>query len=137
MKIDARQIPDEGVILTEEFSPEGLDLNTDIIRFLSPIKAKAVIHKSYDAVNVILTLNSLMNISCARCLKEEKIDLSRKIELNYAVDKADPIIELDSDIREEIILDYPIKPLCKVNCKGLCLKCGANLNEGGCHCGTT
>jgi len=137
VKIDTRQIPEEGVILTEEFSPKGLDLDTDIIRFPGPIKAKAIIHKSYDAVNVILFLSALMNINCARCLKEEKIDYSRKIELNYAMDKADPMIELDSDIREEIILDYPMNPLCKVDCKGLCPKCGANLNEGGCHCGAT
>jgi len=137
VEIDTRKIPDEGLILTEEFSPEDLDLDTDIVKFLSPIKAKAVIHKSYDAVFVNLTLGALMNISCGRCLKEEKRDFSRIIELNYAVDKSDPIIELDCDIREEIILDYPIKPLCSVDCKGLCPKCGANLNEGGCHCGAT
>ena len=137
MKIDTRQIPDEGLVLTEELNPADLDLNTDIIKFLSPVKAKAIIHKSYDAVNVILTLGSLMNIECSRCLKEEKIDFSRRIELNYAVDKSGPIIELDCDIREEIILDYPMKPLCSVDCKGLCSKCGANLNQGGCHCGAT
>ena len=43
-------------------------------------------------------------------------------------------IDLDQDIREEIILDYPIKPLCNPDCKGLCPKCGKNLNEGGCNC---
>ncbi len=137
MKIDVRQIPETGLALSEEFSSKDLDLDTDIIKFLNPIKAKAVVSKSYGAVKVLLTLNSLINISCGCCLREEKKDFKREIEFNYAVDKSDPMIDLDSDIREEIILDYPIKPLCKVDCKGLCLKCGANLNEGGCNCGTT
>lgn len=137
MKIDVKQIPETGLMLTEEFSSKDLDLDTDIIRFLSPIKAKASISKSYGAVKVSLKLSSLINISCGRCLKEEKKDFNREIEFSYALDKSDSILDLDSDIREEIILDYPIKPLCKSDCKGLCPKCGANLNEGGCNCGTT
>jgi uncharacterized protein len=137
VRIDTRQIPDQGVMLSEEFDPKVLDLDTQIIKFLSPLKAKVVIHKIYGAVNVNLTLSALISISCGRCLQEVERDFNRQFDLNYAVDKADPIIELDPDIREEIILDYPIKPLCKVDCKGLCPKCGANLNQGGCHCGTT
>jgi uncharacterized protein len=43
-------------------------------------------------------------------------------------------IDLGPDIREEIILDYPVKPLCKPDCKGLCPTCGKNLNEGQCNC---
>lgn len=137
MRIDVRQILETGLMLTEEFSSKKLDLDTDIIKFLSPIKARAIVSKSYGAIKVSLTLSSLINISCGRCLQEEKIDFNREIELNYAVDKSDSMLDLDSDIREEIILDYPIKPLCNIDCKGLCLKCGANLNEGGCNCGTT
>jgi uncharacterized protein len=137
MKIDVRQVPETGLMLSEEFSSKGLDLDTDLIKFLSPLKVKAFVSKSYGALKVSITISSLISISCGRCLKETKKDFERKIELNYAVDKSDSILDLDEDIREEIILDYPIKPLCRVDCKGLCLKCGANLNEGGCNCGTT
>jgi uncharacterized protein len=137
MKIDVRQVPETGLMLSEEFSSKGLDLDTDLIKFLSPLKVKALVSKSYGALKVSITISSLISISCGRCLKEIKKDFERKIELNYAVDKSDSILDLDEDIREEIILDYPIKPLCRVDCKGLCLKCGANLNEGGCNCGTT
>lgn len=137
MKIDVRQVPETGLMLSEEFSSKGLDLDTDLIKFLSPLKVKALVSKSYGALKASITISSLISISCGRCLKEIKKDFERKIELNYAVDKSDSILDLDEDIREEIILDYPIKPLCRVDCKGLCLKCGANLNEGGCNCGTT
>ena len=78
-----------------------------------------------------------MQASCSRCLADFKIDYKKDIDLNYPVNNLEPTIDLDPDIREEIILDYPLKPLCRPNCKGLCLKCGKNLNEGGCTCGST
>jgi uncharacterized protein len=137
VKIDTRQIPDEGLTLTEEFSPAELDLDTESIKFCGALKAKAVISKSYDAIGVSLSLDAPILVSCSRCLKEINTDFSRQIELNYAADKLEPIIDLDPDIREEIILSYPINPLCSDICKGLCPRCGCNLNEGGCNCGST
>lgn len=43
-------------------------------------------------------------------------------------------IDLDVFIREEILLFLPSKILCREDCKGLCPKCGKNLNEGSCDC---
>ncbi|MCK4236882.1 MAG: DUF177 domain-containing protein, partial [Candidatus Krumholzibacteria bacterium] len=37
-------------------------------------------------------------------------------------------------VREAVILELPMKFLCSENCKGLCSRCGANLNEGDCGC---
>ena len=37
-------------------------------------------------------------------------------------------------VREAIILEIPIKLLCREDCRGVCRKCGANLNEGECGC---
>ncbi len=134
MKINTREIPDEGLALSEEFSPAELDLDTEVIKLSGPIKAKAVISKSYDAVTVVLTLDAAMLTYCSRCLEEINSAFHRQIELPYAVDKLEPVIDLDPDIREEIILSYPINPLCDVGCKGLCPKCGQNLNQGICNC---
>lgn len=134
MKIDARKIPAEGLTLTEEFSPAELDLDTEVIKFSGPIKAKAVISKSYDALAVELTLDAPMLVCCGRCLEEVNTGFHRDMELHYAVDKLEPVIDLDPDVREEIILSYPINPLCGADCKGLCPKCGMNLNQGSCNC---
>jgi uncharacterized protein len=43
-------------------------------------------------------------------------------------------IYLDSDVRDYAILAVPMKKLCSEDCKGLCPKCGKNLNEGPCNC---
>lgn len=42
--------------------------------------------------------------------------------------------DLSEVIREQIVLDEPMKHLCSEDCKGLCQKCGKNLNEGPCGC---
>jgi len=43
-------------------------------------------------------------------------------------------IDLDKDIRDYAVLAIPMKNLCSEDCKGLCPKCGKNLNEGLCNC---
>lgn len=135
MKIDVNQIPSEGLTLIEEATSLGLDLETGAIKFRSPIRITANVSKVSDVVRVNVTWDALMHTSCSRCLNEFEIDFKKNnIELNYPVDRSQPLIELNTDIRDEIILDYPVKPLCKPDCKGLCLKCGKNLNEGKCSC---
>jgi uncharacterized protein len=44
------------------------------------------------------------------------------------------VVDLESILREQIILMIPFKPLCDEVCKGLCPRCGANLNRETCHC---
>jgi uncharacterized protein len=43
-------------------------------------------------------------------------------------------IDLKPAVREQILLQIPGSPLCDEACKGLCPKCGRDLNEGDCGC---
>jgi len=137
VKIDIRRISPEVLTLTEEATAKALDLETDIIKFRGPVKIKAEISRITNAVRVNLVLSAVTYADCSRCLKEFDRDFSKNVELNYSVANSDLILDLDPDIREEIILDYEVNPLCNPGCKGLCPKCGKNLNEGGCSCGST
>ncbi len=137
MKIDINKISLEGLILEEQVSPSALDLETDIVKFSGPVKIRAEVSKITNAVTVTLRLSGLMHLNCSRCLREFNIDLKKDLRSIYQVDKSQLRIDLDQDIKEEMILDYPLKPLCNPDCKGLCPKCGKNLNEGGCTCAIT
>ena len=55
------------------------------------------------------------------------------IEILYFNDNR-KYLELDSLIADLIELAKPIKPLCKIECKGLCLFCGMNKNDKSCSC---
>ena len=47
--------------------------------------------------------------------------------------------ELDAEqlLYNEILINWPIRVLCKDDCKGICSRCGANLNIQECGCDTT
>jgi uncharacterized metal-binding protein YceD (DUF177 family) len=127
VKIVINQVPAEGLYLKEEVQSAELDLETALIRFRSPLKLAAQVTRITNALSV----------DCSRCLSEFDWVFDKNIQLSYGLNSSDVFIDLKPEIREEIILDYPIKPLCSPNCKGLCLKCGKNKNEGGCNCGST
>jgi len=46
----------------------------------------------------------------------------------------DDTIDLGPMARDAIVLELPMAPLCRDDCKGLCPQCGANRNEGDCGC---
>ncbi len=81
---------------------------------------------------------------CVRCL--EPFNLLLEIELNevYAYKPhfftdsnlnvpEDGNIDLSPVIREYMMLETPIKPICKPDCLGLCIICGENLNVTTCE----
>jgi uncharacterized protein len=43
-------------------------------------------------------------------------------------------INLKDTIQEQVVMEFPLRALCKQDCKGLCPKCGADLNEDFCDC---
>jgi uncharacterized protein len=134
VKIDINKVSHEGVLLSEEIMPQELDLDTEIVKFCSPIKVQGQAYKITNTVVVSLSLNVLLATNCCRCLEDLKIDFNKSIQLNYPVEKNEFIIDLNPDLRQELILDSPLKPLCKPDCKGLCAHCGADLNKEKCRC---
>lgn len=137
MKIFVNQVPFEGILLEEEIDPGELDLETELIKFSLPLRFKAHAWRITNALSVDLNIKTKLHAVCSRCLKEFDWDWNKDVQLNYPLDNSITFIDLNPEIREEVILDYPIKPLCDLNCKGLCKKCGNNKNEGGCNCGST
>ena len=90
-------------------------------------------------------------IPCDRCLTEVEvpIDVSFEKEVDMKLsaegriddlDETDFIngYNLDTDklVYGELLVNWPMKTLCKPDCKGICRKCGKNLNEGPCGCDT-
>ena len=47
------------------------------------------------------------------------------------------VMDIDEQLREELILDFPMRLLCSEDCPGLCPKCGKPRREGDCGCDLT
>jgi uncharacterized protein len=137
VKIFINQVPVEGLSLDEEIKPEALDLETELIKFRSNLRVKAQASRVLNALIVKLNMSAVLAAPCSRCLEEFEWQFSKDAQLSFTLDSGVTVVDLNPDIREEVMLDYPMKPLCNADCRGLCLKCGKNKNEGGCNCGST
>ncbi|MRR31668.1 DUF177 domain-containing protein [bacterium] len=87
--------------------------------------------------------SSQTDLECVRCLAEYVHTLKWTVTELYAFDERsitesnllvpdDKHIDLEPLLREYALLEFPISPICKEECKGLCPVCGENLNETDC-----
>lgn len=91
-------------------------------------------------------------IPCSRCLKElhypMNITFCKEVDFKLTqedrandLDEANYITEYNLDvdilIKDEIIVSLPMSLLCSDECKGICMHCGMNMNEGSCDCDKT
>ncbi|MBI3315852.1 MAG: DUF177 domain-containing protein [Candidatus Omnitrophica bacterium] len=89
--------------------------------------------KSGDEVTVQAHVEGMRNFTCSLCLEEFNNLFEKDFTLHYDIKGLDSI-SLDSDVRDEIIMEHPIRVLCRPDCSGLCPFCGANLNHEKCEC---
>ncbi len=123
-----------------EYNGEKIENNPTVTLKLSNIsKGKALIDGK-------TTLEFIL--SCDRCLKPVKtevaLDFTREIFAPELITDEDMredqqfVNEYELDIEvllsEEMQLAWPSKVLCDEDCKGICKKCGQNLNDGACEC---
>jgi uncharacterized protein len=85
-----------------------------------------------------------IELECVRCLTNFQQTLKFNFTELYAFSQRymtdsglimpdTGFIDLEPLLREYILLEIPISPLCRQDCKGLCPICGNNLNESTCH----
>lgn len=72
---------------------------------------------------------------CGRCAGFFSTNLKNESFLRtYAWDDHPEALDVTEDVREDLLLEIPGYPLCDPACKGLCPRCGKNLNDGACGC---
>lgn len=128
-----------------ELDVSDLDFSS-VERFTTPVTAEGEVRDHAGAVTVTGRLTGGMECVCARCLKhfdrELSFDLSaylaeelqdEEAEDTYLIENA--AADMDEIARTALVLNMDSRFLCKEDCKGLCPKCGKDLNEGPCECG--
>lgn len=128
---------------------ENIEIGGREIFFNNPIVVTVDIYRvdGSDYLNGEVTYE--YTESCARCLKEFTQEVKgvlsgRLVEKNkdFNEDEVEEdvicyegdTLDLTEHIISAIVLSLPMKSLCNENCKGLCPKCGKDLNKGKCDC---
>lgn len=72
---------------------------------------------------------------CGRCLKDIEIPIENPaLHIFFEVGENQEILEVDEELRAELLLELPMNPLCDPDCAGLCPICGVDLNRKRCQC---
>ena len=136
IKIDITLIPPEGLEVSREEDAALLELNTDDIDFVSPLVIKCRAVRIVDVVNFSGLFKADASLKCSRCVEKFTSEIKGSFSFDRPI-KEKTILDITDDIREEVILSYPSVLLCRKDCRGLCPRCGQNLNNGKCRCKIT
>lgn len=117
----------------------------------------AVLTKDDTKCRLLGRIDATLELQCARCLEPYPTDVGVEIDLLYVpatenrgetesqVEESDlstgyyrdDRIDLGQLVREQFQLVLPMKPLCRDECRGLCVVCGGNRNVTVCECDET
>ena len=121
-----------------------------------PVQYELDVSKLGSTVSIEGKLGTLVEAACSRCAERVEITIDRNFKAVFVTSdtgETDRAVELDADdldldyyrggvidglrlLAEQILLEVPMKVLCAEECKGLCVRCGANLNVTDCDCET-
>ncbi|MEE1100096.1 MAG: DUF177 domain-containing protein [Agathobacter sp.] len=93
------------------------------------------------------TVDIEVAIPCDRCLEDVPTNIHFNIDKTLTIgesivdeemEETDYLIGFELDVEKlvyaEILVNWPMKVLCKDDCEGICRVCGMNLNKGTCNC---
>jgi len=78
-------------------------------------------------------LSGAWTLVCGRCLAEHRLDYAGSVDETYPASAQ--FIDIAEDVRQAMLLEIPLRSLCRPDCKGLCPRCGRSLSLGACGCG--
>ena len=155
MLIDLSKIlTHEGMQQNVEMIPEGDKFSCKLGEFSYAEKFPvmlSIVHTNDQVLKITGEGRVSIWIPCSRCLEpvlhtfsiqiEEEADMKltdqERIE---ALDESSfiqyKVLDTEKLLHNEILIRWPMRVLCKEDCKGICSRCGANLNQGSCDCDT-
>jgi len=152
MIIDIDRIPHEGLEIQEDFDFVSADLVDESAVFLKPVRADVTIHRIGDEVMLKGQIETTLSFICSRCLSPYEFPVCSQFDLVYFPDELEeikeelesedikqyyyqsPQVDLHEVILEQLNLTFPVKPLCREGCQGICPVCGKLVREGRCSC---
>lgn len=136
MIIELEKIPEQGLRYTGQEPGEILGLDEDpVFSSAGPIRYQLYAQIVDEMLIVRGTVSAEIRAECARCTQ---IFSTTVVDSGFLRDYSEILgvekLDITESLREAIILELPHFPLCDEDCKGLCARCGKNLNDGPCEC---
>lgn len=118
-----------------EVQPGELDLSSQDLPVIGKISIEGNIENAGDVLLMKAHLQAKVKRVCSRCLKEFEAQTEAQVEERYFPAETDElpedaltykfdVVDITEPLREGLIVNEPVQPLCKADCKGLCPICG-------------
>lgn len=116
--------------------------------YFNGFKTKVVLNQLHNQIILEAVTTLKAKFECDRCCTEFEKDITSSYTMVYLTDEPvdnsdenvtyiapDTVrIDISKDVRDFALLSVPMKKLCIEECKGLCFRCGADLNSEKCNC---
>lgn len=135
MRVDLGRLAEEGEHFEGELGPEVMGFLAPEITPLSPIRYSLFAVVAFEDLLVDGSLKVRVRFVCSRCAEDFEADVEEpKFHYDCRIEDGSQFVDLTEEIRESILLTFPVHPVCRADCRGLCPKCGANRNLRPCRC---
>ena len=135
--VDVARLDEEGESFEGETAADILELAADPIR--KPVGGVVYqIHVEQIGSELLARgrVAQRFECTCSRCAEVFALEVADPAFFaDYSAEEGVEYVDLTPEMREAIILALPGYPVCREDCKGLCARCGANLNREACTCG--
>jgi DUF177 domain-containing protein len=132
------------VVRTSVEAPADLGIGVIGVPLGSPVELDLRLESVVEGVLVSGSATVVVRGECVRCLGDVSDELEVAIQELYVYPGVEPdddlasrlegeFIDLEPLLRDEVVLALPFQPLCRDECSGLCVECGANLNNDPGH----
>ena len=110
-----------------------------------PLRAELRAESVVEGILITGDIEGATTLECARCLKGFHSTVGVEVCELFLAPGAEPEdresyrvsgvdIDLEPMLRDAVTLSLPLNPLCREDCKGICARCGRDLNLGACDC---
>ncbi len=137
------------------------DINAEIptwdgeLELVAPLTGHVQLTRAGSGILVIGQFQTVVELVCGRCLEPFEAPVQIEVEEEFVpmvslvtgeAAALDPdqdsanlvdehhILDLTEIVRQDLWINLPASPLCRLDCRGLCPLCGQNLNDGSCAC---
>ncbi len=140
---------DPGADRVYEIRDAAIDLGEEL-RLAQPIAGRVRLLRTNRGILAHADLRTALHLECSRCLRDLDLPIDVRFQeeyllaLDFATGRPLPVddepdvarltehheLDLETPVREAILLAEPIAPLCRPDCPGLCIVCGGRLDDG-------
>jgi uncharacterized protein len=106
-------------------SPVALDLRLESVIEGVLVTGTATVHVRGECVRCLTEISDTLEIDVQELFVHPESEATEE----EASRLEDDLVDLEPLLRDGVVLDLPFQPLCREDCQGLCVECGANLND--------